>query len=133
LAIVKIANRWLEFRWGRIFFKKYRHRYLSPPERFSREREILEVLAEHSLSARPLAATKIYLLMEFLEGAPVSDLLALDYRAAKRWWFEGFKGLRTLHSMGLPHGDARPDQVFVTDDGLKFIDFEHILDEGQFS
>ena len=68
--------------------------------------------------------------LEFLEGASLKDLLAgsprgLDADEALRIAGQALDGLRYLSDHGLVHRDIKPGNVFVCSDGrVKLIDFE---------
>ncbi|MDA2915354.1 hypothetical protein MYX64_00655 [Nitrospinae bacterium AH_259_B05_G02_I21] len=128
LAVLKVASRWRERRAYRVNILKRNFRYLEPAQRFAREHEILETLAPHDLSPKPLAATEHYFLQAYVEGPLVAELLRRQDPRGKYWWFEALKALRAIHAWGIAHGDARPTNAIVAEGGVKFFDFEHCLD-----
>jgi serine/threonine-protein kinase len=73
-----------------------------------------------------------YVVMEPLEGAPLSDLLVpgepLDVRSALRLAAQAALGLAKLHEHGIVHCDLKPENLFILGapqcpDRLKIIDF----------
>ncbi|MGB0589048.1 MAG: protein kinase domain-containing protein [Myxococcota bacterium] len=74
----------------------------------------------------------LYLVMEFLEGEPLSSLLKrespLDPERVIRIGIQVLEGLAEAHSVGIIHRDLKPDNLFVTElfgrpDFMKILDF----------
>ncbi len=72
---------------------------------------------------------RVYMTMELLEGAPLSDWRSVTYRAGKAptpdtLIREMAAGLAYAHKFGVVHSDFKPGNVFVTTDGrVKILDF----------
>lgn len=97
--------------------------------RFQREARIMTSLnhqnivaiVDHGWSPQPFIA------MEFLEGKPLSSILASarpDTGTAVRYLLEIAKALEVAHQAGVIHRDLKPANVFITDAGeVKVLDF----------
>lgn len=107
-------------------------------KRFTREARAASVLA-HPNSVRVYDFGKdeptgaIYMVMEFLDGQKLSDLLrdepVLDPGRAVHIAAQICKALEEAHSKGLIHRDLKPDNIFLQDvSGEK--DFVKVLDFG---
>jgi len=72
---------------------------------------------------------RVYMTMEFLEGAPLSRWESLDLPGERNDIVGSFieqiaAGLAYAHEHGVVHSDLKPDNVFVTKDGrVKILDF----------
>jgi serine/threonine-protein kinase len=69
-----------------------------------------------------------FLVMELLEGSPLSDLArapgGVDLALLLRWVDELLDVLAAAHAQGIIHRDIKPDNLFVQTDGrLKVLDF----------
>ncbi len=67
-----------------------------------------------------------YLVMEYLEGETLKELLdrgPLPVADARRYAAEMIDALDTAHQRGVVHRDLKPDNVFITDNGSKLLDF----------
>jgi len=67
-----------------------------------------------------------YLVMEYLEGEVLSDRLkrgAMDVEEALTIATQIADALEAAHRQGLIHRDLKPDNVFLTADGAKLLDF----------
>jgi serine/threonine-protein kinase len=62
-----------------------------------------------------------YLVMEFVQGAPVTG--PLEAREAIRLAVEILKALEAAHHKGIVHCDLKPANVFVADGRVKLLDF----------
>jgi serine/threonine-protein kinase len=72
-----------------------------------------------------------YLVMEYIEGAPISGPMALE--EALRLAGEIADALEAAHQRGLLHRDLKPSNILVTKSGAKLLDFglaKSILDSG---
>lgn len=82
-------------------------------------------------------AAEDYLVMEFVEGISLSDLLAakggrLDEASASAIVCQAAEGLRAAHEAGIIHRDIKPDNLLIRRDGtVKIADFgiSRILEE----
>jgi serine/threonine-protein kinase len=68
-----------------------------------------------------------YLVMEFLEGQPLDRILekgSVPYPKACAWAAEVACALGVAHRKGVIHGDVKPANMLITDDGrVKLMDF----------
>jgi serine/threonine-protein kinase len=68
-----------------------------------------------------------YLVMEFMEGQPLDKILAkgsVPYPRACAWVGEVASALTTAHKRGVIHGDIKPANILILDDGrVKLTDF----------
>ena len=62
-----------------------------------------------------------YLVMEYLEGAPLHSPVPLE--EAIRLALEIASALEAAHAKGIVHGDLKPGNIFVTQAGVKLLDF----------
>ena len=73
--------------------------------------------------------THVYMTMELLDGAPLSNWDALTFDDGRGPGVESMiiqlaEGLAYAHSKGFVHSDLKPDNVFITRDGrIKILDF----------
>ena len=100
-------------------------------QRFRQERQILAHL-EHPNIARLLdggvdAQGAPYLVMEYIEGVPVTDYArthALDLPARLRLFLQVCDAVQYAHQNLVVHRDLKPSNIFVTADGTpKLLDF----------
>jgi len=69
---------------------------------------------------------KAYLVLEYLEGDTLSQLLEkgpLETDAAVRYAIEIADALERAHKQGLVHRDLKPGNIIITKDGAKLLDF----------
>jgi dipeptidyl aminopeptidase/acylaminoacyl peptidase/predicted Ser/Thr protein kinase len=67
-----------------------------------------------------------YLVMEYLEGQPLSDRLAsgpLPLEQTLRYGVEIANALDNAHRQGIVHRDLKPPNVMLTKEGVKLLDF----------
>jgi serine/threonine-protein kinase len=68
-----------------------------------------------------------YLVMEFVEGQPLDKILekgSLPYPRACAWCAEVATALSVAHRKGIIHGDVKPANILITNDGrIKLTDF----------
>ena len=129
IAVVKVINWRRERRSRRINDPSPHFRFFSGPKRLAREFEILEKLSPHGLAPSPLLLDEHFAVHEYCPG----PLLVVRLLREPNGAFEmGWKALRQVHASGMHHGDAGPQNIIDSPGGLKFIDFEHSLDEGRY-
>jgi serine/threonine-protein kinase len=85
------------------------------------------VVRVHDIGCEPDG--KVWILMEYLEGQSVGELLARQQGRVSVWLalhiaIEAAWGLDAAHEMGVIHRDIKPDNLWLTADGvLKVLDF----------
>ncbi len=89
-------------------------------ERFEREAKAIASL-NHSNICQVYDVGPNYLVMEFIEGAPLHGPLALD--EALRYAVQIADALSAAHAKGITHRDLKPDNILVTASGIKLLDF----------
>jgi serine/threonine protein kinase len=62
-----------------------------------------------------------YLVMELVEGQPLAGPLPLD--RALQFALQILSALDAAHGKGITHRDLKPDNILVTKDGVKLLDF----------
>jgi len=104
-------------------------------ERFLQEARVsAQIRSPHVVQVTDVEATPdgiAYLVMELLEGEPLSNLVkrerTLSVATACEYALQILQALEAAHSLGVIHRDLKPDNVFVTFDGgkpvIKLIDF----------
>lgn len=71
-------------------------------------------------------AGECYLVLEFVEGEPLSDRLArgaIPLQVAVDLTLEVLGAVSAMHGRGLVHGDLKPANIMLTPDGLRILDF----------
>ncbi|MQS17424.1 serine/threonine protein kinase [Streptomyces kaniharaensis] len=86
------------------------------------------VVAVHDVGEAPVAGRRVvYLVMELVDGQPLSRLLADRVPAVGdvvAWGEQICRGLQAAHAAGLVHRDIKPANILVTADGrVKVCDF----------
>ncbi len=119
-------------RLGRTVAIKTLHR--EHGDRFEREARAIAALNHPNICALydvgTLPSGEGYLVMEFIEGAPLSGPLALD--TALRYATQIADALSAAHLKGITHRDLKPANILVTPSGIKLLDFGlALLDGGQ--
>jgi serine/threonine-protein kinase len=104
-------------------------------ERFLREARVsAQIRSPHVVQVMDVDRTDdgiAYIVMELLEGEPLSSLLERDGKieaaTACEYAVQILRALEAAHSLGVVHRDLKPENVFVTATGsgphLKLIDF----------
>ena len=67
-----------------------------------------------------------YLAMDYLEGRPLTELIdnrSISAREITKVIAEVCDGLQAAHDAGVIHRDLKPDNVFLTADGARILDF----------
>jgi serine/threonine protein kinase len=120
---------------SRVAIKVFAHDPARSPalvERFFAEARAVNVIRhEHIVNVIDLAALpdgRPYLVMEYLDGEPLSSLLArhgpLPLGTLAQMSCEVLDALGAAHEKGLVHRDLKPDNLFVTPNGhMKVLDF----------
>jgi len=103
-------------------------------DRFEREARAIAALNHPNICALydvgTLPSGEGYLVMEFIEGAPLTGPLALD--TALRHATQIADALSAAHLKGITHRDLKPANILVTPSGIKLLDFGlALLDGGQ--
>ena len=106
--------------------------HLSSPEvrqRFEREAKTISQLSHPHICALYDVGREgeiDYLVMEYLEGQPLSDRLArgpLPLEQTLRYGVEIADALEKAHRQGVVHRDLKPGNVMLTKEGVKLLDF----------
>ena len=129
LAIVKVINRRREERSRRVNKPSPNFRFFPGSERLAREFEILGKLAPHGLAPHPLLLAEHFALHEYCPGALLVEQLG---RKPVEAFEAGWKALMRVHALGVHHGDPSPQNIINAAGGLRFIDFEHSLNEERY-
>jgi len=101
-------------------------------ERFLREARVVGqishpfIITLHDMGVDEASETP-YLVMEFVEGQPLEKLLgkgSIPYSRACAWSADVATALSIAHRKGIIHGDVKPANILITDDGrIKLTDF----------
>lgn len=89
-------------------------------ERFEREAHAIAAL-NHPNICQVYDIGPNYLVMELIEGAPLSGPLPLD--VALRFAVQIADALSAAHGKGITHRDLKPANILVTASGIKLLDF----------
>ena len=76
--------------------------------------------------------TPTYLVLEYLEGAPLAERIArgpLPFEDVRRLGIEICRALQTAHGAGIVHRDFKPGNVMLTRSGAKLLDFGIALEQ----
>jgi hypothetical protein len=101
-------------------------------ERFFAEARAVNLIRHESivsvLDLATLPDGRPYIVMEYLQGAPLSRLLesesSLPLGGITRLLLEVLAALRAAHDAGITHRDLKPDNIYVTQSGrAKVLDF----------
>jgi eukaryotic-like serine/threonine-protein kinase len=101
-------------------------------ERFIKEARVVgqishpSIVALHDMGIEESTSTP-YLVMEYVEGQPLERLLdkgSIPYPRACAWTAEVATALAVAHRKGIIHGDVKPANILVSEDGrVKLTDF----------
>ena len=89
-------------------------------QRFEREAKAIASL-NHPHICQIYDVGPTYLVMEFIEGAPLHGPLPLDQ--ALRYAVQICSALEAAHAKGIIHRDLKPANILVTASGIKLLDF----------
>jgi eukaryotic-like serine/threonine-protein kinase len=101
-------------------------------QRFIQEARVVGQLSHPSITTLhdmgiDEATQTLYLVMEFLEGQPLDRILekgSIPLPKACAWGAEVASALGVAHRKGVIHGDVKPANMLITDDGrVKLMDF----------
>lgn len=99
-------------------------------ERFLREaRASSRIQHPHVVTVYSAGQSRGYpwLAMEFIEGQPLSKVIAarpVEWRQALKWMIDLLDALEMLHQEGIVHRDLKPDNIMVDGNGeVKLMDF----------
>ena len=119
-----------------VALKRLRNEFSRTPdtaERFRKEARIQASL-NHPNIAQLYTFLKdgdsFYMVMEFVNGTPLSGLLPMPWQEAVRLTLQMLESLEYAHGMGILHRDIKPDNIMVTPKGqTKIMDFgiAHVL------
>lgn len=107
-------------------------------QRLLLEYRALSSMPEHPFIVKTYWADKLtddtpYIVFDFVEGLDISEMIdadALSLEDAKQIAFQASKGLEHLHAHGVYHQDIKPSNILWTNDGIRLIDFNVAVIEG---
>ncbi|HWE53530.1 MAG TPA: protein kinase [Bryobacteraceae bacterium] len=88
--------------------------------RFEREARAIAAL-NHSRICQVYDVGPNYLVMEFIEGVPLSGPLPINRAVGQA--LQICEALEAAHKKDITHRDLKPENILVTDDGIKLLDF----------
>ena len=89
-------------------------------ERFEQEAHVIAAL-NHSNICQIYDVGRDYLVMEYIEGAPLKGPLPVDQ--ALKYAVQICDALDAAHKKGITHRDLKPANILVTKAGIKLLDF----------
>jgi serine/threonine protein kinase len=89
-------------------------------ERFEREAQVIAAL-NHPNICQLYDVGPDYLVMEYIEGAPLKGPLPLD--RALKYAVQICEALDAAHKKGITHRDLKPANILATKSGIKLLDF----------
>ncbi|MEM0340550.1 MAG: Kae1-associated kinase Bud32 [Acidilobaceae archaeon] len=97
-------------------------------KRTKKEAKVIAYVRKREVPAPALLAvfpTLGLLVLEYIEGIKLKDLLDIDLEESKHYMFEAGVVLGRIHSIGVAHGDPTTSNLIVSskDKSLKIIDF----------
>jgi Tol biopolymer transport system component len=98
-------------------------------QRFEREAKAISAISHPNICALHDVGREgetEYLVMEFLEGEPLSDRLSrgpVPIEQLLRWGVQIADALDRAHRQGIVHRDLKPANIIVTKAGIKLVDF----------
>jgi serine/threonine-protein kinase len=119
-----------------VAIKRLRNEFSSSPdvaERFRKEAKIQARLRHPNLAllfSFLKDGDSFYIVMEFVDGTPLSKMLPMPWKEALPVFAQILEGLEYAHSLGVLHRDIKPDNIMVDPQGLvKVMDFgiAHVL------
>ncbi len=105
-------------------FEDGRDRFLQEARTMARMDRTPEIVAVRDYFQENNTA---YIVMEYVEGVTLKDLVAREGRMPAgrilEWMKPIFRALETMHSLGLIHRDISPDNLMLEGDRVRLLDF----------